>query len=167
MGIAEGLRRREGRSASDGRRVRCNEGLGTTPPAPRCSLRRVLSQELYELFMRDGRLWKLAEIAKSLKRGRRRAPTLTGCEEFEFVVPNDIEFSGELQNSGSGKTHIALGLGLAAWQRGFSVGFTTAAALVHELMEARDEKRLLRLQKQLLGHRLLVIDELGFGATQP
>ena len=32
-----------------------------------------------------------------------------------------------------------LGLGLAACQRGMSVGFTTAAAPVHELMEARDE----------------------------
>ncbi len=39
---------------------------------------------------------------------------------------------------------------------------TTAAALVHELMEARDEKRLLRLQKQLAKVRLLIIDELGF-----
>ena len=38
-------------------------------------------------------------------------------------------------NSGTGKTHVALGLGLAACQRGLSVGFTTAAALVHELME--------------------------------
>ena len=52
-------------------------------------------------------------------------------------------------NSGTGKTHIALGLGLAACQRGVSVGFTTAAALVHELMEARDERRLLNLQRQL------------------
>lgn len=65
-------------------------------------------------------------------------------------------------NSGTGKTHIALGLGLAACQKGLSVGFTTAAALVHELMEARDEKRLLRLQKQLAGYKLLIIDELGF-----
>ena len=42
------------------------------------------------------------------------------------------------------------------------MGFTTAAALVHELMEARDEKRLLRLQKQLANYRLLIIDELRF-----
>ena len=35
-------------------------------------------------------------------------------------------------NSGTGKTHMALGLGLAACQRGLSVGFTTAAALVNE-----------------------------------
>ena len=67
-----------------------------------------------------------------------------------------------LGNSGTGKTHIALGLGLAACQKGLSVGFTTAAALVNELLEARDEKRLLRLQKQLVGYRLLIIDELGF-----
>ena len=66
-----------------------------------------------------------------------------------------------LGNSGTGKTHIALGLGLAACQKGLSVGFLTAAALVHELMEARDEKRLLRLQKQLAKYHLLIIDE-GF-----
>jgi DNA replication protein DnaC len=64
--------------------------------------------------------------------------------------------------SGTGKTHIALGLGLAACQQGLSVGFTTAAALVHELMEARDEKRLLRLQRQLARYNLLIVDELGF-----
>ena len=67
-----------------------------------------------------------------------------------------------LGNSGTGKTHIALGLGLAACQKGLSVGFTTAAALVHELMEAGDEKRLLRFQKQLAKYSLLVIDEPGF-----
>jgi DNA replication protein DnaC len=67
-----------------------------------------------------------------------------------------------LGNSGTGKTHLALGLGLAACQRGMSVGFTTAAALVHELLEARDERRLLRLQKQLVAYKLLIIDELGF-----
>ena len=67
-----------------------------------------------------------------------------------------------LGNSGTGKTHLALGLGLAACQKGLSVGFTTAAALVHELIEARDEKRLRRLQRQLAGYKLLIIDELGY-----
>jgi len=67
-----------------------------------------------------------------------------------------------LGNSGTGKTHVALGLGLAACQRGMSVGFTTAAALVHELIEARDDKRLLNLQRKLARLQLLIIDELGF-----
>jgi len=64
--------------------------------------------------------------------------------------------------SGTGKTHVALGLGLAACQKGMPVAFVTAAALVNELMEARDEKRLLRLQRQLAKVGLLIIDELGF-----
>lgn len=67
-----------------------------------------------------------------------------------------------LGNSGTGKTHIALSLGLAACQKGFSVAFTTAAALVHQLMEARDEKRLVRLQRELQAAKLLIIDELGY-----
>ncbi|GEM_PF-1486882 len=65
-------------------------------------------------------------------------------------------------NSGTGKTHIALGLSLATCQKGMSVGFTTAADLAHELLEARDDRRLLNLQRQLARLRLLTIDELGF-----
>ena len=64
--------------------------------------------------------------------------------------------------SGAGKTHIALGLGLAACQKGLKVRFTTAAALVHEMIEAVDERRLQRHQKQLAAQDLLIIDELGF-----
>ena len=69
--------------------------------------------------------------------------------------------------SGTGKTHVALGLGLAACQRGLAVGFTTAAALVHELLEARDERRLLRLQRQLEAYQLLIVDELGYVPLSP
>jgi DNA replication protein DnaC len=67
-----------------------------------------------------------------------------------------------LGNSGTGKTHIALALGLAACQRGHRVRFTTAAALVSELIEARDERKLLRFQKQIAAYELLIVDELGF-----
>jgi DNA replication protein DnaC len=51
---------------------------------------------------------------------------------------------------------------LAACQKGLSVGFTTAAVPVHDLIETRDEKRLLRLQRLLAGYKLLVFDELGY-----
>jgi DNA replication protein DnaC len=67
-----------------------------------------------------------------------------------------------LGNSGTGKTHIALALGLAACQQGHRVRFTTASALVHELIEARDERKLLRFQKQIASYELLIVDELGF-----
>ncbi len=65
-------------------------------------------------------------------------------------------------NSGTGKTHVALALGLAACQRGFSTLFLTAHALSSQLMEARDERRLLKLQAQLQNVKLLVVDELGY-----
>ena len=42
------------------------------------------------------------------------------------------------------------------------MGFTTAATLVHELMEARDDRRLLNLQRQLARLKLPIVDELGF-----
>ena len=67
-----------------------------------------------------------------------------------------------LGNSGTGKTHVALALGLAACQKGFTVTFTTAAALVNQLLEARDERRLLKLQRDLAVAKLLIVDELGY-----
>ncbi len=71
-----------------------------------------------------------------------------------------------LGNSGTGKTHAAPGLGLAACQKGLTVGFVTAAALVHEPMEARDEKCLPRYQKQLAKYKLPSSDLRGAtGAT--
>lgn len=108
-----------------------------------------------------------------------RFPTVKSLDSFDFkAIPSlnkmqvlelaRCEWVDRRENviglgpGGTGKTHISLGLGLAACQKGMSVGFTTAAALVHELMEARDERRLLRLQKQMAGYKLLIIDELGF-----
>ena len=63
-------------------------------------------------------------------------------------------------NSGTGKTHVALGLGLAACQQGMSVGFTTTAAgLVHEIGTKDDYST---CKGQLSRLKLVIIDELGF-----
>lgn len=78
----------------------------------------------------------------------------------EFVVHRENVIA--LGPSGTGKTHVASGIGLAACQRGIKTRFVTAAAIVHEMIEAQDDKRLLRLQRQLAGCELLIIDELGF-----
>ena len=132
-------------------------------------------------------LLRLAEL-ELIERERRmverrikeaKFPAVKSLDSFDFLALPSLnkalvlelarcEYVGRRENiiavgnSGTGKTHVALGLGLAACQKGLSVGFTTAAALVHELIEARDEKRLLRLQRQLAGYKLLVIDELGY-----
>lgn len=108
-----------------------------------------------------------------------RFPTVKSLDSFDFTAIPSLNKTLVLElarseyiarreniialgNSGTGKTHVALGLGLAACQKGLAVGFTTAAALVNELHEAHDEKRLLRLQRQLAGYKLLIIDELGY-----
>jgi DNA replication protein DnaC len=78
----------------------------------------------------------------------------------EYILRRDNIIA--LGNSGTGKTHVALALGLAACQKGFTVTFTTAAALVSQLLEARDERRLLKLQRDLASAKLLIIDELGY-----
>lgn len=69
---------------------------------------------------------------------------------------------GPAGNSGTGKTHLAWLSAWAACQRGHRVRFTTAAALVSELIEARDERKPLRFQKQIASYELLIVDELGF-----
>jgi DNA replication protein DnaC len=65
-------------------------------------------------------------------------------------------------NSGTGKTHLAIALGMLACCEGFRVRFYTAAGLVTALMEARDERVLGRLKKQFSGQHLVVVDELGY-----
>jgi len=125
-----------------------------------------------ELLDREARM-----IDRRIKAAR--FPGIKSLESFDFdAIPQlnkklvlDLargEFVSRRENvialgpSGVGKTHVALGLGLAACQRGIRTRFSTAAAIVHELIEARDEKRLLRLQKQMATIELLIIDELGF-----
>ena len=65
-------------------------------------------------------------------------------------------------NSGTGKTHLAIALGLAACHEGRKVKFFTAAGLVSTLTEARDDKALLRFKKQLARKDLVIVDEFGY-----
>lgn len=65
-------------------------------------------------------------------------------------------------NSGTGKTHLAIALGICACQLRYKVGFYTAAGLVNELTEMESEKKLLKYQKQWLRYDLVIVDELGY-----
>ena len=66
----------------------------------------------------------------------------------------------ETRALGKPTSHWPWGWPLA--KKGFRVRFTTAASLAHELIEAKDERRLMRFQKMLSSFELLIIDELGF-----
>ncbi len=70
-------------------------------------------------------------------------------------------------NPGLGKTHVAIGLALAACRQGHRVRFYNAAGLVNELIQAQEEHRLPRLLAMALKQQLIVLDELGFIPFSP
>lgn len=65
-------------------------------------------------------------------------------------------------NPGTGKTHLSIALGVKACMQGMNVKFFTAANLSNELIEAQDNHKLLRLEKQISKADLLIIDELSY-----
>ena len=72
-----------------------------------------------------------------------------------------------LGDSGTGKSHLLIGLGMAACQRGLRVRYTTAAQLVNELAEAADERTLSRLVARYGRLDLLCLDEFGYVHLDP
>jgi DNA replication protein DnaC len=65
-------------------------------------------------------------------------------------------------DSGTGKSHLLIGLGIAAAEAGYKVRYVTAAALVNELVEAADDKHLSRTIARYGRVDLLCLDELGY-----
>lgn len=65
-------------------------------------------------------------------------------------------------NPGSGKTHVATALGIEACERGKKVRFWRVTELLTGLMEAREERQLMRMKGQLAKLDLLILDELGY-----
>jgi DNA replication protein DnaC len=72
-----------------------------------------------------------------------------------------------LGDSGTGKTHLLIGAGVAACEQGRSVRYTTCAALVNELVEAADERTLARTIGRYGRLDLLCLDELGYLHLDP
>ena len=65
-------------------------------------------------------------------------------------------------NAGTGKTHLATALGFAACSQGKRVRFYTTTGLVTQLLEAREDRSVQRVLKQLERQDLIVLDELGY-----
>ena len=106
-------------------------------------------------------------------------PTLKTIESFDFAQQTGINEAlvrellvGEfidrnenvllIGNSGTGKTHLAVALGLAACHEGRAVRFFGVTSLVTQLLEAREDRQLERMLKQLGRQDLLILDELGY-----
>jgi len=90
------------------------------------------------------------------------AATLRTLAEGEYLRRAEpVLFLGE---TGTGKTHLATGLGVAACRQRRRVRFTTAAALVNDLVEAQHAHQLNRVTNRWARCELVVIDELGYVA---
>jgi DNA replication protein DnaC len=83
--------------------------------------------------------------------------TLASCAYLDAGEPIVL-----LGDSGTGKTHLLIGLGMAACEQGRRVRYATAAQLVNELVEAADERRLSRIVARYGRLDLLCLDELGY-----
>lgn len=108
-----------------------------------------------------------------------RFPTLKTLEDFDFaaqpslnkVLVAELMRGGFVEqresvillgNPGTGKTHLAIALAVEACRRGQRVRFWRVTELITQLLEAREERLLLRLKSQLARLDLLVLDELGY-----
>jgi DNA replication protein DnaC len=72
-----------------------------------------------------------------------------------------------LGDPGTGKSHLLIGLGMAACEEGLRVRYVTAAGLVNELAEAADERLLARTVARYGRLDLLLLDELGYVHLDP
>jgi DNA replication protein DnaC len=106
-------------------------------------------------------------------------PRMKALEEFDFTqapqIPaariRELAEGGYIARSepvvligdcGTGKSHLATGLCLAACRQKRRVRFTTAAALVNELVEAKQNNQVRRLMTRWQKYELIAVDEVGY-----
>ena len=97
------------------------------------------------------------EFEKAVGLDARQLKELCTCEYIR--QSHNVIFLG---NSGTGKTHLATGLGIEACKEGFRVRFVTGCGVVNEFVEAHEERSLSRLLKRYTSYDLLILDELGY-----
>jgi DNA replication protein DnaC len=67
-----------------------------------------------------------------------------------------------LGGSGTGKSHLATAIGVAACHRGYAVRYVAASALINELVEAQESRALSRIVNRYARFDLLIVDDLGY-----
>lgn len=97
---------------------------------------------------------KIEHLPEDCRRKLKELKTLNFIDEGRNII-----FSG---NPGTGKTHISLGLGIEACNKGHKVFFTTVASLINELKESRSDKKLYTFERRFEKYDLIIADELGY-----
>ncbi len=132
---------------------------------------------LYEVLAAE--LTSRADSAVKQRLHAARFPEHKPIDSFDFAAADGIDAKHVLELArgewidraenvllagpiGTGKTHLAIALGIEAARQRRHVAFWRAADLVRALVEARDARELSRLQRRLARVQLLIVDELGF-----
>lgn len=85
---------------------------------------------------------------------------LSHLKELNFIKEKqNILFIG---SPGTGKTHLAIGLGIEACLAGYKVYFTSVSSLINQLKESRSERTLRSFELKFEKYDLVIIDELGY-----
>lgn len=85
---------------------------------------------------------------------------LSELKSMQFVEKGqNIVLAG---NPGTGKTHLAIGLGINAAMEGYKVRYYSVPTLINRLKELKSQKNLLSIQKQFENVDLMILDELGY-----
>src|ERR1039457_5969931 len=106
-----------------------------------------------------------AAYVQGLCRMKRPLDSENYLVQHELFGPWAGSSSCLVSEPGTGKTHLATGLAIAACRQRRRVRFTTAAALVNQLVEAQREQSLSRMLARWSRVELIVIDELGYVST--
>ncbi len=105
----------------------------------------------YKKFLQDIQVKELPEDAQ-LK--------FQGLQRLDFITEGqNLIFSG---NPGTGKTHLAIAIGIKACTQDYSVLFTTIPRLITQINEARSERRLRLLESRFEKYDLVICDEFGY-----
>jgi DNA replication protein DnaC len=137
------------------------------------------SYEEFLLSLTEVELQMRAENRLKRKLKEAKFPLLKTLEQFDYNSARELDKrlmreleSGEylrthrnvifMGRSGTGKTHLATGLGVAACRQGIGTRFVNGCGLANELIEAQSERRLSRVIQKYGRYGLVVVDELGY-----
>ncbi|MBM3157953.1 MAG: AAA family ATPase [Chloroflexi bacterium] len=133
----------------------------------------------YLLALLEGEVLQREENAQKLRLSRARFPVIKTLDSFDFTAIPSLNKALVIELSrgsyverrenvifigsyGTGKTHLAIALGVFACRQGKRVRFYTAAGLINELLEAQAQLRISKLEASLAKCDLIILDELGF-----
>jgi DNA replication protein DnaC len=133
----------------------------------------------YLLALLESEVNQREENAQHLRLSKARFPVMKTLDGFDFsAIPNlnqakilELSRGGYIERKenvifigsyGTGKSHLAISLGICACRQGKRVRFYNAAALANELLEAQAQLRLSRFEAALARYDLIILDEVGF-----